>query len=149
MQNTLVTVTLKPVTCCNCGVLFGMDADYMAERKRDHKYFTCPNGHSQHWSQKTEAEKLRDQLTREKHLREQAQALAEHRRSRIEEEQRNAQRITRRLNATRGVVTRHKKKIAAGRCPCCSTQFKDLKRHMATRHPNWDPEKEAEVRAHG
>lgn len=140
MSATLVGVTLEAVTCCNCGIVFGMESNYIRERKRDHKSWTCPNGHRQHWAQQSEAERLRDQLAREKHLREQADARA---RSNREE----AERIARRLIATRGVVTRHKKKIAAGRCPCCSHLFKDLKAHMEKRHPGWNPEREAEVRA--
>lgn len=138
MSTTFVTVTLEPVSCCNCGITFGMDANYIRERKRDHAWWYCPNGHRQHWTQQTEAEKLRDQLAREKHWREQAEARAAYNRA-------EAERITRRLNATRGVVTRHKKKIAAGRCPCCSHQFKDLRAHMEKRHPGWNPEREAEV----
>ena len=140
-MHTRVTIKLIAVSCCRCGITFGMDSSYYTERVNDHVPWYCPNGHEQYFSGKSDAEKLRDQLAKEKHLREQAEARAR-------ENRESAGRITRRLNATRGVVTRHKKKIAAGRCPCCSHTFKDLKKHMSTRHPNWNPEKEAEVRAH-
>ena len=69
MSATLVGVTLEAVTCCNCGIVFGMESNYIRERKRDHKFWTCPNGHRQHWAQQSEADRLRDQLAREKHLR--------------------------------------------------------------------------------
>lgn len=139
-MSTLVTISLSPITCYKCGVTFGMDRHTVAQRERDHNSFWCPNGHEQAFLGKSEAERLRDQLAREKHWREQAEARAR-------ENREEAERITRRLNATRGVVTRHKKKIAAGRCPCCSHSFKDLRKHMETQHPNWNPEKKAEVRA--
>jgi hypothetical protein len=53
----------------------------------------------------------------------------------------------RRINGYKGVVARTKRKIAAGRCPCCSHQFKDLERHMTTKHPGYDPDKGAEALA--
>ena len=141
------TTTLATETCCSCGILFAMPNDYRQQRLNDHEAFWCPAGHRQYYTGKSDAEKLRDQLAAEKHKTEQAQALAAHRLTRIEDEQRAAQRIARRLSATQGVVTRHKRKIAAGKCPCCSAAFKDLASHMKNRHPNWNPEKEAEVRA--
>ena len=148
MSTTLIQrTTLSSLTCANCHIEFAIPAQFMADRRLDHKDFFCPLGHINYYPGKSDVEKLRDQLAAEKHRAEQAQALAEHRRKRIEEEQEHARRIARRLSATQGVVTRHKKKIAAGRCPCCSVKFKDLATHMQTEHPNWNPEKEAEVRS--
>jgi hypothetical protein len=44
--------------------------------------------------------------------------------------------------ATKGVVTKQKKKLAkvvGGVCPVdgCHRNFKDVRRHIATRHPNY------------
>lgn len=136
-----VTVTLAAHTCGQCGIIFGMTEKYIADRKNDHETWYCPNGHARAFTGQSEAERLRDELAREKHRTEQATARAEDeaRRRRLVIEQKDA--VERSLRATKAVVTRTKKKIVAGRCPCCSTQFKDLKSHMATRHPNYDPEK--------
>ncbi len=150
MADTFVaTIALVAVSCGKCDAVFGMESQFYDRRRDDHETCYCPNGHPRCFTSKSEAEELRDQLAREKHHREQAQALAEHRRKRIEEEQQSARRITRRLNATRGVVTRQKNRIAKGKCPCCSKTFKDVAHHMKTQHPNWNPEREAEVRSNG
>ena len=41
------------------------------------------------------------------------------------------------LRATQGVVTRLKRRVAAGTCPCCHRTFKQLTAHMATKHPDF------------
>lgn len=128
--------------CCACFMTFGVPERFDAKRREDHKSFFCPNGHSQSYTGKSEADRLRDQLAAEKHAREQADAMARDRAVQLE-------RTKKRLAATQGVVTRHKKKISAGTCPCCSAQFKNLEAHMKNRHPKWDPTKEAEVRTDG
>ena len=38
-------------------------------------------------------------------------------------------------SATKGHLTRAKKRHRAGLCPCCNRQFQDLVRHMASKHP--------------
>ncbi|MES2524062.1 MAG: hypothetical protein V4617_15250 [Gemmatimonadota bacterium] len=148
-ETLLFSTKLATLTCCNCGMLFAMPAEVEQRRRDDHKTFYCPNGHGQSYSGKSEAELLRDQLAKKTHEIEQAQANAKHyreSRDRVEEQKRH---IERRLSATQGVVTRHKRKIAAGKCPCCSAEFKNLAAHMKTQHPKWDPAKEAEVRSNG
>jgi hypothetical protein len=42
-----------------------------------------------------------------------------------------------RLRATRGVVTKIKRRVAHGVCPCCQRTFKDLARHMEGQHPDY------------
>lgn len=127
---------------CWCGILFAVPKSLFDHYSRENDRragsyeLCCPLGHKMIPAGKSEAARLRDELAREKHRTEQAQASAsfwaqEHART------------ARSLSATKAVVTRTKKKIVAGRCPCCSHQFKDLKSHMATRHPNYDPEKAA------
>ena len=46
----------------------------------------------------------------------------------------------RRLNATRGVVTRIKNRVGHGVCPCCNRSFTNVARHMASEHPTWSAE---------
>lgn len=143
MTTTLFGTSLVRMTCGQCGIEFAMPEAYQQERLEDHRSWYCPNGHARCYVGKTEAEKLRDQLAAKER-----EVLAA--KSRVETEQRwrvqaeeETRRVQRSLRATKAVVTRTKKKIVAGRCPCCSHQFKDLKSHMATRHPNYDPEKAA------
>jgi hypothetical protein len=37
--------------------------------------------------------------------------------------------------ATKGHLTRTKKRAASGVCPCCRRSFKQLRRHMQNKHP--------------
>ena len=39
--------------------------------------------------------------------------------------------------ATRGHLTRTKKRVAAGVCPCCNRTFQNLARHMKGQHPEY------------
>lgn len=112
--------------CYKCGIAFGLPADFRENRLQDHRFFHCPNGHSQHYLGKTDAEKLKDAQrelartrTREQATRDQLHASE---RSRA---------------ALRGVNTRTKRRIANGICPCCSRSFKDLAAHMEGQHPDY------------
>jgi hypothetical protein len=135
-------ITLVSETCYLCGLVFAMPDRFMKERREDQHSFYCPNGHSQAYV-KSAADTLRDELAKQKHLTEQAQARAAQERDMRLEANRTTERVERRLRATRAVVTRTKKKIVAGRCPCCSHQFKNLRDHMAKEHPKYDPDKAA------
>lgn len=58
------TIEFKLHTCATtgCGVTYGLTAGFEERRRADHESFYCPNGHSHSYTQKTEAEKLRDSL---------------------------------------------------------------------------------------
>ena len=125
--------TLMVEYCCKCGIAFGLDKQYRAERLNDQGDFYCPNGHNQHVVRESDAAKakrLADQLTRERAAHDQAVARWRERTDAAE----------RRLSATRGVVTRIKNRVGKGVCPCCNRTFADLQRHMAGQHPTWAPE---------
>ena len=123
---------LRTETCCECGVLFAFpQAMYkrLLEQKTKARFY-CPNGHSQFYTGKTEAQKLRDQLEREREATERAEKRA--RAARAEAEMtRNS------LRVTKGHMTRLKKRIKHGVCPCCNRQFKNLARHMENKHPEY------------
>ncbi len=146
MVNTIdFTTTLAVEVCVECGMMFAIPVDYQRERRRDHRSFRCPSGHNQYYPDKSDVEKEREranalaaQVEAERQRRDDALKEAEYFRT-----QRDA--TQRRLSATQGVVTRHKKRIGAGRCPCCSHTFKDVKAHMQRQHPDWTPEKEVEA----
>lgn len=98
----------------------------------------CPMGHTFIPAGKSRADRLQDELVRERHRTEQAQASAEYHRN-------ESARQLRRARARQGVITRLKRRMQKGYCPCCSAQFKDLARHLKQRHPDWSPEKHAEA----
>jgi hypothetical protein len=104
-------------------MVFAVPKWWEIERRRDHSWWYCPNGHSQHFLGKSDVEQERERANR-------AEAERDDARRRAEAE-------TRRSVALKGVVTRTKKRIAAGKCPCCREQFANLKAHITTEHPGY------------
>ena len=130
--NTETLVKLVPITCSasGCGVTFALDADYVAARKSDHKTWYCPNGHSRYYPAKSKEEQLADELAA-------ARRIAENERTRRRQEQEATRHAERRRAAAQGQVTKIKRRVGNGVCPCCSRSFTDLARHMASKHPDY------------
>jgi hypothetical protein len=112
------------IQCCNCGVNFGMSDELYEQRRADHKSWFCPNGHGQHFTGKSEADKLREELERTT-----ARLTA-----RLDQAKADADYQKRLAAAAKGAATKMRKRIQAGVCPCCNRHFKDLQRHMETKH---------------
>lgn len=98
------TGVLVPETCCVCGVVFGLPEDMQRQRRNDHGSFSCPNGHRQHYTAQNEAEKLRDELAREKHRREQVQASLDHVHGAMTWDRRQATERAKRWTSNRAVL---------------------------------------------
>ena len=123
-QGVTVRVVLEEVTCCVCGVTFGVPRGMEMGRRENHKDFFCPNGHTLHFPQKTEAERLERQL---------AQLRLDHNQLLYEK---------RRLDNT--VMDKAKelkdlrKRAKAGVCLFCHRHFANVQRHMEAKHPDDD-----------
>ena len=131
MASTLDYVeTLELIHCGECGVPFGMSDAFIEERRKDHRTWYCPNGHPRHYPGKTRAEELAEKLETEKRN-------AEFWRASAKRHEATTQLVRRQRDAYKGHTTRLKKRVAAGRCPCCSTTFEDLAAHMAAEHPEY------------
>ena len=128
-----VTTTLVVEECCNCHVAFGVPEDFYKRRKKDHELFYCPKGHSQHYTGKTEEQKLREELEAERQRTARAKENAEYQRAEKE-------RIELRRRATAGALTRVKNRVGNGVCPCCKRTFQQLARHMTAKHPTYKME---------
>lgn len=122
-------LTFVTVTCYKCGVEFGVPIQFRAERLADGASFFCPNGHSQAYVE-SETAKLQKQLERERSNTQWYREAYEARGEKLTSE-RN------RVNAYRGVITKTKKRIQNGVCPCCNRTFQDLARHMQSQHPGY------------
>jgi hypothetical protein len=111
--------------CIRCGVpIFGPEVQYK-NLHRNHENFYCINGHAQHWPGESDEEKLRKQVERlqkEKEWAEQAAKTA-----------RQAEAIA------KGKQKAHAERVKNGVCPCCTRSFTNLRRHMATKHPEFKP----------
>lgn len=122
--------TVITTRCYLCGVVFGMPAEMDRERRQDHKTFYCVNGHAQHYTGKTEAQKQRERA-------EEAERAAERMRVSRDAARDQAEAAERRRAAAKGQLTKVKKRVANGVCPCCNRTFADLAAHMSTKHPDY------------
>lgn len=112
------------VEVCTCGVLFAAPEYLLDVCRKTGRSFYCPNGHSLVYE--SENAKLRKELATVK------DSLAS--------ERARADQIESSLRATKGVVTRQRKRlerVVKGVCPCCNRYFKDVRRHMETKHPEY------------
>ena len=129
MSTQTYTGTLTVMDCPNCGMTFGVTAEFEQRRRGDGGSFHCPLGHSMSFKANREAALKRDlQYERDRAEREARRAAsAEGRAQRAE----NSRRVT------KGHLTRVKRRVAHGVCPCCNRTFKDLAAHMTTKHPDF------------
>lgn len=128
---TLNIIETFNVHCCTeCGVSYALTAAFESRRRNDHKTFYCPNGHRQHYAQRTEAEIAQAEADEQ---RERAERLAQQLTRRGED----LQRERRRHSATKGQLTKTKKRIGNGVCPCCNRHFSNVERHMSGQHPEY------------
>lgn len=117
------------VVTCWCGMRHAIpsELDDFQDRQHDNgerqTSIYCPLGHQHIRAGKGEAEKLRERLEGERRRLAATRDLLAH------EERSHA--------ATRGHLTRTKKRVAHGVCPCCSRTFQQLARHMKNKHPEY------------
>lgn len=128
-MTTWVQVQLRHIDCYKCHVVFGMTVEHDDLCRKRGGEFYCPNGHSQHYTE-TEIQRLEKSLTVANKQRD--IALLDRNRWRTNHEQK-----ARSLAATKGVVTKIKRRVGKGVCPCCNRNFKDLRTHMEGQHPDW------------
>lgn len=130
MTETMLTyTTLERVSCPSCGIPFAIPEQMRKNKREDGGDYYCPNGHILTFGD-TELKQLRRKLAAE-------QQVVNYERQRRCDEQDAHGRTQRRLSATQGVVTRTKKRVGGGACPCCNRYFKILDRHMRSKHPDY------------
>lgn len=130
--------TLVVVECATCHVTYAIPESFnksalkwRGDRKDGRGWkICCPFGHQWWYVGETETEKLKRQRD---YQADRAARLA------AERDQAEAD-----AHAQKSVKTRFKNerdrikaRIAAGVCPCCNRSFKDVKRHMASQHPDY------------
>lgn len=125
---------LDEVTCCKCKETFGIARSTRQILLRTHQNFWCPHGHVQHYP---EGESQETKLRRERDLLKQSIAYEQDRVRRAVEE---AEHQRRRAIGYKGHAARITKRAKAGVCPCCNRSFENLRRHMASQHPQFTPE---------
>jgi hypothetical protein len=126
------TQTFVTESCCHtgCGIVFAMEQSFVKARREDHLFWFCPNGHRQHYTAQTEAQKLQTKL-------EQSEKRAEYSRNEARRASERAEREKRKAAAARGQLTKAKNRAARGVCPQagCQRSFDKLADHVKTEHP--------------
>jgi hypothetical protein len=120
MSRILVETEIIPIQCSACSVWYGLDKTFKDRRYSDKQSFYCPNGHAQSWTE-GDADRLRAT-----NLRLESQLSFERSQRQI-------------LEASKAKLERaHKRLVKSGVCPCCKRSFVALKRHMDTKHPDYE-----------
>lgn len=124
MVHFVANMTLVTEECCNCGIGFAMTRE-LQKRLLDKpgSTFYCPAGHAQHYTGKSEAQKLREELQRRGEMLENANARA----ARAENERQAIAKAHRKMRA----------RVMNGVCPCCNRTFQNLMNHMRSEHPDF------------
>jgi hypothetical protein len=142
MTDTLTYRGQLTVVTCWCGMRHAVPEelrDFQMRQMRQHRdgdrdvtSIYCPLGHGHVPSGKGEAELLRERLAAEEKRLQAARDNA----ARLAAERDQAEASAR---AYKGAATRARKRAAAAVCPCCKRSFVQLRRHMETKHPDYDP----------
>lgn len=112
--------SLETCTCWKCGILFAMPAHFQETRREDHKGFFCPNGHESFYLGESDATKYKRLYEREQeNARLERAGALHHGRMRVRAE-----------NKLKKIRCR----VENGVCPHCNRTFKNLQRHMKTKH---------------
>lgn len=116
---------------CRCGGVYALPEVYVNKKHEVGESWNCPfcqvgwgyAGHGRLAGLERQIAGFERQLTRERAQHDQTRA------ARIHAENRR--------RAEKGAKTRLKKRIANGVCACCGRSFENLRRHMATKHPDF------------
>lgn len=109
----------------NCGAeehggafMFAVTREFYDWTRRGNGW-TCPMGHSRRWLGDSPEQKLQKAEARETALRDQLEASI------------------RDGEAQRVELARIRQRIANGVCPCCNRSFDNVRRHIASQHPDY------------
>lgn len=123
MRSLSIELEFTAVTCGECAAVFAVPEAVERSWRRSGQTWYCPSGHPRVFSDTLQ--KKIDALERDK------AALV----SRLDAERCQRQQAEKALTSERGKVTKLKKRVAAGVCPCCNRSFQNLRKHMVSKHP--------------
>jgi hypothetical protein len=133
-----MTVNLKHAedleihTCPTCFVVYAITTAMSARKHEDGTNWFCPNGHHVVFS-KSMKEKY-EEMRRERDRLKQDEARLE---EMLADQGRTLKLTEKSRAALQGQLTKTRKRIGAGVCPCCNRQFANLQRHMAGKHAGY------------
>lgn len=139
---------LDRTNCPECGVIFGIPEELMKKLREKGTTFYCPNGHKLHFGD-SENDRLRRERDRLKQQMAEKDDAIERRDRWLEDQRKDIEHEKRRHAATKGNLTKAKKRANAGVCPHCTRTFANMATHIRHMHPEkiHEPEAEAPVSA--
>lgn len=102
-----------------CDLQFAMTEEFYRTTKCTGQTWYCPKGHGRVWGGATTETQLADAKAREVALQDQLSAAI------------------RDAEAARVELLRIHARIANGVCPCCQRSFDNVRRHIASKHPDF------------
>lgn len=132
MPTRTYTATLTIIECHKCHMDYGVTPAFNRACRDDHRTFYCPAGHPAYYPGNSEKEQLEADLARARRQID----WAETSRTAAWDQARTAEYQRR---AAKGQLTKIRKRIANGVCPCCNRSFTPLAEHMRTEHPDFVP----------
>ncbi len=122
-------VELAQIDCGCCGGTYAINERYRLKQYEEGGSWTCPYCKvGWGYSNNNENAKLKRQLKEEQERKDRALAEANTLRFERDRAQETLVKVTQEAK-------RLKKRVTNGVCPCCTRSFQNLKRHMATKHP--------------
>lgn len=136
MSTLTHATTLVSLECCECGGAMAFSAKWVTNARAEahgKHMFTCPYCKThQGWMGKSQAERKEEQLKAQIEQLEKSKQWLEDRRRETAEE---AEHFRRSRDGMKGALSKIKKRVGRGTCPCCNRHFSNLQRHMENKHP--------------
>lgn len=119
----------QTMECGECGIVFAITNAKYYRCKNHGEGWYCPNGHSRKFCE-SEVEKLKKEVELEKQRHEWTKRSLEYTKKDRDHNKHKAA-------AYKGTVTKIKKRVGNGVCPCCNRTFQNLANHMKNQHPDF------------
>ena len=133
------STTLTVTSCGVCAIPFAIPDNLYTSRHGDGLNFYCPNGHCISWKE-TEAQRLKRDLSWKETEAQRLKRDLKWERDRAASVRARADGAEASLRATKGHVTRLRKRVLNGECPLCGQHLRDVARHVKRVHPDETPE---------
>ena len=121
---------LATVVCGSCGGIYAIAERYHKHKQELGGYWNCPYCQCSWGFGTSTIDKLNKKLADAQRQVEQECKLKEW-------AQQDARLAENRRRAAKGQLTKVKKRIGNGVCPCCNRSFENLRNHMLAKHPTY------------